>query len=207
MGATLTSITGLQNLTNLQEFRADYNSLTSVDLSGLSSLTYVDISDNDVPGAGTNSLTSVNLTGCTSLEQLYLDDNNFSGGFPNLSGLDSLMRIDFDQCNIVGSINLSNLPALESIDLSGNLGLTEIIISSTQPIGDNGNEVLVNNCALTQTAVDNILVALADSAISDGYIDISNNNVGGGTNAAPGTAGSAALTVLAGKGWSYDVAS
>jgi hypothetical protein len=206
MGATLTSIAGLQNLTNLQQFKADFNSLTSIDLSGMSSLTLVDISDNDVPGAGTNSLASINLSGCTSLEELYLDDNDFSGGFPNLSGLDSLRKIDFDQCGITGSVDLSDLPALEGIDLSSNEGITEIIISSTQPIGDNNQEFLVNNCALTQTAVDNILVALADSAISDGYIDISNNGVGGGTNAAPGAAGLAALTVLAGKGWSYDVA-
>ena len=72
MAATITSITGLQNCINLEDFRADFNSLTTVDLSGLSNLTYVDISDCNIPDSGNNSLTSVNLSGCTALEQLSL---------------------------------------------------------------------------------------------------------------------------------------
>ncbi len=81
MGATLTSITGLQNLTNLQDFRADWNSLTSIDISGLSNLQIVDISDNNtIDGDNTNSLASVNLTGCTNIAQLRLDGGNFTTG-------------------------------------------------------------------------------------------------------------------------------
>jgi uncharacterized protein YjbI with pentapeptide repeats len=110
MGATVTSFTGLQNLTNIQEFKADFNSLTSIDLSGMSSLIEVDLSDNDVPDESTSSLSSVNLSGCTSLERLYLDDSDFSAGFPDLSDCTSLYLIDFDQCNLVGSVDISNLP-------------------------------------------------------------------------------------------------
>jgi hypothetical protein len=204
MGATVTSFTGLQNLTNIQQFRADYNSLTSVDLSGLSSLTLVDLSDNDLPGSGTNSPVSVNLSGCTSLETLYLDDNDLSEGFPDLSDCTSLEYIDFDQCGLVGSVDVSNLPALQQIDFNGNTELTEIIISSTQPLGDNGRELLVDDCALTQTAVDNILVALASGSISNGYIRIDNDN-DDGTNATPGEAGRESLFVLNSRGWSFDV--
>ncbi len=205
MGATVTSFTGLQNLTNIEEFRADYNSLTSIDLSGMSTLTTVDLSDNDVPGSGTNSLTSVNLSGCTSLVTLYLDDNDFSAGLPDLSDCTSLEYMDFDQCGIVGSVDISNLPALEAFDFNGNLGLTELIISSTQPLGDNGREMLVDDCALTQTAVDNILVALASGSISNGYIRLDNDG-GDGTNAAPGQAGRDSLAILDSRGWSFDVA-
>ena len=206
MGATITSFTGLQNLTNIQEFKADFNSLTSIDLSGMSTLTEVDLSDNDLPDSSTNSLSSVNLSGCTSLEFLYLDDNDFSAGFPDLSDCNSLKVIDFDQCNLVGSVDISNLPALEQFDFNGNLGLTELIISSAQPLGDNERELLVDDCALTQTAVDNILVALASGSISNGYVQLNNDDEDfPGTNATPGEAGRESLLILSDRGWSFDV--
>ena len=202
--ASLTSITGLQNLINLERFVADDHNLTSINFSGFSNLLHVDVGDNELPGSGTPSLTSINLSGCTSLTYLRLDDSDFSAGFPDLSDCTSLTYIDFDQCGIVGSVDVSNLPVLEDFDFAGNTELTELIISSTQPLGIDGQELLINDCALTQTAVDNILVALADSEITGGYVRIDNVN-GFGTNAAPGAAGLAALTVLDGKGWSYDV--
>ena len=203
MGATITSFTGLQNLTNIQEFKADYNGLTSIDLSGMSTLTEVDLSDNDLPDSGTNSLSSVNLSGCTSLQFLYLDGNNFPTGFPDLSDCTSLAYIDFDQCNLVGSVDISNLPVLLSFDFWGNTQLTELIISKNQPLGDEG-ELLVHDCALTQTAVDNILVALASGSVSNGYIRIDNVE-DTGTNAAPGEAGRDSLFILSERGWSFDV--
>lgn len=202
--ASLTSITGLQNLINLERFVADDHNLTSVNFSGLSNLLHVDVGDNELPGSSTHSLTSINLSGCTSLTYLRLDDSDFSAGFPDLSDCTSLTYIDFDQCGIVGSVDVSNLSVLEDFDFAGNTELTELIISSTQPLGVDGQELLINDCALTQTAVDNILVALADNSVTNGYIIIDNSS-GAGTNAAPGAAGIAALIVLDGKGWSYDV--
>jgi hypothetical protein len=204
MSATVTSFTGLQNLTNIQQFKADYNSLTSIDLSGMSSLTLVDISDNDIPDSSTSSLTSVNLSGCTTLEQLYIDDSDFSAGLPDLSDCTSLKYIDADQSNLVGSIDLSNLTTLEGFDFNGNLGLTEVIISQTQPLGENGNSISLGNCALTQTAVDNILVALASGSISSGDIDVDNDS--GGTNAAPSQIGRDSLFILDSRGWGISVA-
>jgi len=199
MAAVITSVTGLQNLTNLNNFNADYNGLQSVNLSGLTNLTDVDISDNDIPGTGTSSLTSVNLSGCTALEELRLDDSDFSAGIPNLSGLTSLRYFDMDQCNISGSLDLQGLPSLEGFDLSGNIEITNVTISSSQPLGD-GFEVILSNNALTQTAVDDILVALAANSINNGYVQLND-----GTNAVPGAAGLAAITTLTGKGWSCDV--
>ena len=199
MAATITSITGLQNLTNLQRFDADYNSLTSVNLSGLTSLVSVDVSDNRAPGGGSKSLTSINLSGCTALEDLRLDDSDFSAGFPDLSGLTSLAFMDIDQSGITGSVDISNLPALEGADFNGNTGLTELIISSSQPIGD-GRELLAYDCALTETAVDNILIALSENGVTGGYADLS-----GGTSAIPSATGIAAKAVLEGNGWSVNV--
>lgn len=199
MAAVITSITGLQNLPELRVFSADYSGLESVNLSGLTNLVDVDISDCDFPGDNTSSLTSVNLSGCTALEELRLDDSNFSGGIPNLSGLDSLIYMDFDQCGITGSVDISNHPVLEGFDFSGNTGLTELIISDTQPLGGNGYELLIYNCALTQTAVDNILVALSESAVENGYVDLSSGN-----NASPSQVGIDAANVLSDKSWSFD---
>jgi len=198
----ITSITGLQNLTNLDYLDLDSsdNHIQTIDLSGMSSLTYVDISDNDLPDSSTPSLTSINLSGCTSLESLYLDDSDFSGGFPDLSDCTALRYIDFDQCDIIGSVDISNLPVLERFDFSGNDQLTELIISRDQPLGFDGNELLADDCALTQTAIDNILVELSLSDVTNGYIDLR-----GEGNSYPGNTGLDALDVLDEKGWSWDV--
>ena len=190
--AQLTSITGLQNLVNLQEIRIDYNGFQSVDLSGMSNLTYVDISDCDIPGTGTNSLTSVNLAGSTAIEQLRLDDSNFSAGYPDISGLTNTLQIlDMDQCGLSGVIDLSQFSALTSIDFSGNINITSV----TLPEAYINNLNLYNN-ALTQEAVDDTLQWLDGSGVENGYVSLE-----GGTNAIPTEAGLTAKTNLEGKGW------
>ena len=196
MSAAITSITGLQNLTNLQDFRADWNSLTSVDFSNLTNLTYIDISDCEIPGTeGEHSLTSVNLTGCTALEELRLDDSNFSAGIPNLTGLTNLFWLDMDQCGITGTVDLSMLSALTGFDLSGNTGLTSVQLPES-----NLNDVNLFDCALTETAVNNILQWLDGSGVENGsvYLD-------GGTNAIPTGDGLTAKDNLLGKGWNVSV--
>jgi hypothetical protein len=194
--AQLTSITGLQNLVNLQEIRIDYNGFQSVDLSGMSNLTYVDISDCDIPGTGTNSLTSVNLAGSTAIEQLRLDDSNFSAGYPDISGLTNTLQIlDMDQCGLSGVIDLSQFSALTSIDFSGNINITSV----TLPEAYINNLNLYNN-ALTQEAVDDTLQWLDGSGVENGYVSLE-----GGTNAVPTEAGLTAQTNLEGKGWSVYV--
>jgi hypothetical protein len=204
MSATIASITGLQNLANLERFHADDNSLASANFSGLSNLIEIEIGDNDEPGGGDNSLKSINVRGCTALEDLDIDDCDLSAGFPDLSDCTSLIFMDIDDSSIVGSINLSNLPSLKGFDLSYNTGLTEVIISPTQPLCDGGYELNFGDCGLTQTAVDNILVALANGSIEGGYIRIDNNE-GEGTNAAPGAAGREALLTLSDRDWNFDV--
>jgi len=193
--AQITSITGLQNLVNLQSLNIDFNGFQSVDLSGMSNLYDVDISDCDIPGTNTNSLTSVNVSGCTALEQLRMDDSDFSGGFPDLTGLNNLLYFDADQCNITGTLDLSGLPSLSGFDLNGNDSLTNVIISSSQPLGD-GWSIFLYGCGLTQTAVDNILVALSTNGVLNGSIEMD-----GGTNATPSATGLAAKSVLEGNGW------
>ena len=200
MGARITSITGLQNLTNLTGLELGWNSLTAVDLSGMSSLLYVDISDQNSPNVlDENYLTSVDLTGCTAIQELRLDDSDFSNGIPYIGDLIELIFLDLDQCGIAGTVDLSNFPSLRGFDLSGNTSLTSVTISSSQPLGD-GQSIDIYGCALVPSAVDNILIALAANAINNGYVDLT-----GGTNAVPGASGLAAKTTLEGKGWQVDV--
>ena len=196
MAAVITSITGLQNLTGLVNFNADYNGLASVNLSNLPNLVEVDISDCDIPGTNTSSLTSVNLSGSTAIQQLRLDDSNFSGGVPNLSALTSLQTLDLDQCDISGVLDLSGLTSLINLDVAGNLALTSVVIADSQPITDfNGID-----CALTETAVDDILVVLSNNGEAGGNVDLSE-----GTSAPPSATGLAAKAVLEGNGWVVNV--
>jgi hypothetical protein len=199
MGAKITSITGLQNLPNLQQFNADFNSLTSVDLSGLTNLELVDISDNEAIDSeeGETSLTSVNLTGCTNITELRLDDSNFSANGGNsiigLSDLTSCTFLDLDQCGIEGTLDLSALTSLEVLDVSGN-DITDLIISDTfAPITD----LSAGDNALTQNSVNNIFINLDGSGVTNGEVSVI-----GGTSAAPSGSGLDAAISLDGKGWS-----
>ena len=198
--AAIKSITGLQNLANLEDFRADWNHLSTIDLSGLTHLDYVDVSDCDIVGGGGNSLTSVDVTGCTSLITLYIDDSNFSAGFPDLSTCTSLEYFDADQSNIQGTLDLSNVPALQGFDLYGNSGLTNLIISSAQPLGSNGRSLACNGTALTQASVDGILHALASGSVNNGGFECED-----GTQGYPSEYGVEALRVLNGRGWTINV--
>jgi len=193
MATVITSITSLQNLTNLQTFNADWNSLTTVNLSGLTNLINVDVSDSELlDGSGNPSLTGINLSGCTALEELRLDDSNFSAGIPNLTGLNSLTFFDMDQCSISGAIDISasSFNALTGFDLSGN-DITSITLPEAYL-----NNVNLGNNALTETAVNNVLQWLVGSGVENGYVSLE-----GGTNAIPTDYGLTAKTTLQSRGW------
>ena len=87
--AAITTITGFQNLPNLTTLNLDgsSNGCETIDVSGCTSLTYLDVSDMDIPGTGTPSLKYLNVEGCTALVELYIDDSDFSEGFPDLSSV------------------------------------------------------------------------------------------------------------------------
>lgn len=197
MGAHLISIAGLQNLPNLNNFNADFNAIQTIDFSGLSNLTLIDVSDCDE--LGSTGVKSINVSGCTALIDIRFDDNDFSAGFPDFSSCTSLEYFDADQSNIQGSIDISNLSSLQGFDLSGNGDLTEVIISSTQPLG-NGRSLYLGNCSsLTQTALDNFLQQLASGSVSNGYIDFSNSSIPSLETGLP------ALRVINSRAWEIDM--
>jgi hypothetical protein len=197
MATVITSITGLQNLINLQDFNADYNSLETIDVSGLKNLTYIDVSDCRTIDDENKSLTSINLSGCTALQQLRIDDSNFSAGMPDLTGLTSLQYFDLDQSNISGDIDISasSFNNLTGFDLSGNSGITSVQLPEASL-----NDVSLNNTALTEQAVNNILGWLDGNQVENGYV-----NLQGGTSAIPTGSGLTAKASLISKGWNVNV--
>lgn len=198
MAATITSITGLQNLTNLTEFLADFNSLTTVDISGMSSLTNVDISDNNIIGGeGENSLTSVNVTGCTNITALRLDDSNFAtvNSIVGLSDLTSCQIIDLDQCGIAGTVDLSALTNLQSIDVFDN-NISNLIIPN-EPSALTFISANANN--FSQTSVNNILINLDNGGATTGDATMEDGSP------SPTGAGITAASNLTGKGWNLQL--
>jgi len=190
--AQIVSITGLQNVVNLQSFVADFQGLQTVNLSNLPNLEYVDVSDCDFPGTNTNSLTSVNFSGSTGITEIRLDDSDFSAGLPNISALTNLYWLDVDQCNLP-SLNLSGFSNLFLVDAWGNDNMTTINITGCSSL----IELYLDSCALTQQSVDHVLAELDDQGNTGGYLDISDTG-----NAYPSPAGMVSLANLEGKGWS-----
>jgi len=187
--AQIVSITGLQNLVNLDYFNADFNSFQTINLSNLPNLTYVDVSDCDIPGTNISSLTSINLSGSPIL-QLRLDDSDFSAGI-TVNTLPYLNWLDVDQCNLP-SLNVSGLDNLFLVDAWGNENMTTIDITGCISL----IELYLDSCALTQQSVDHVLSELDDQGNTGGYLDISDAG-----NAYPSPAGMVSLANLEGKGW------
>lgn len=191
MAAQIVSITGLQRLVNLQYLNIDWNAFQSVNISNLPNLTFVDISDCDVPGTSDSSLTSVNFTGSTNIEELRLDDSNLSGGI-NVSSLVNLIWLDLDQCNLP-SLNLSGLTNLFYVDAWGNEDMTSINITGCSTLVD----LALDSCNLTQQAVDHVLAELDLQGNTGGYVWVN-----GDGNAIPSAAGLVSIANLQAKGWS-----
>jgi uncharacterized protein with beta-barrel porin domain len=107
---SLTSL-NLQGLTSLKPLHAHSNSsLTSLNLQGLTNLEYLAASYN-------SSLTSLNLQGLTSLKQLDAYSNSSLTSL-NLQGLTSLQALFADNNSSLTSLNLQGVTGLERVDVS-----------------------------------------------------------------------------------------
>lgn len=122
-------------------------------------------------GASNSALTSVTLTGCSHITDL-----------------------DFSNSGVLPALNLTGLTSLASLEGPNCTSLTSVTVSASDVVSC--LNVNLGGCALTQTAVDDILVALDGAGLSNGNVSLQ-----GGTSSAPGTSGAAAKTSLIGKGW------
>jgi hypothetical protein len=98
-------------------------------LSELTQLLNIDVSDQLSISTDNKSLTSVNLSGSTTIEVLRLDDSDFSAGAPDISALANLQLLDMSYCGLSGIIDLSMFPALTIIYLRGNEDITSVTLS------------------------------------------------------------------------------
>lgn len=203
-----------------------YNpSLTSIDLSDLLFTLDFQISDNasltqssfnnliqcnQITILTNSSLESISFNSLVSASKISIADNT-SLETIDLSSLDNIRVTAEDTGNGILYIDENN-SNLKSIDISGLVtipsGLGGKVISFVSSTGfPNLEEVILNNAVdatnvdirfanLTQTSVDNILVALDTAGYSGGTVDLS-----GGTSATPGVSGIAATASLVGKGW------
>ena len=83
----LTSLVGIKKFTSLEKLKCynfDADNLKSLDVSGMTSLEYLDCAPSGV--------TSLNVTGCTNLQELYCYATDITS--LDVSGMTSLVNLD-----------------------------------------------------------------------------------------------------------------
>ncbi|TDP57998.1 DUF7619 domain-containing protein [Flavobacterium dankookense] len=105
----ISSLEGINEFLNLYVLRADYNQITSLDISNLTSLVYLEITNNQ--------LSAINLSNQDNLSELYANNNQITS--LDTSNLTSLIALDLSN-NQLSTINLSNQHNLFEISLSNN---------------------------------------------------------------------------------------
>ncbi len=106
----------LGTLSKLQTFIANNQFLTGPlpPLSGLSSLTFLDLRSNQITGS------LPDLSGLVSLQTAKLSNNELSGILPSLDGLNQLSYLDITENKIEGLSSFGALPNLQTLWISYN---------------------------------------------------------------------------------------
>lgn len=113
----ISSLIGLENLTNLEILNVDNNNLTILDATSNTNLTTL--------LCGLNDLTSLNVVGLSNLEEFRTNSNNLTT--LDLSGLTGLERFSAGN-NQLDEIDLSESPLIETVWIPNN-NLTHIDLS------------------------------------------------------------------------------
>jgi hypothetical protein len=182
-----TEVRGIKNFTSLVDIEIDYHNFPSFDVSGITTLEELDLSNNAL-------LSYVNFGNLPVLDDLALDSCNFSGAF-DFTIFPAIERIGVHNNNFT-SIDASNLLNLQFLIVYNNPNLSNLDITGSPSI----DYIIVNDCAIPTLLVDSILVQLDTNGITDGSAELS-----GGTNGIPTATGLAAKASLEGKGWTVNV--
>lgn len=129
--AKVRDFTGLDVMTNLVDLRLQYNEISSIDVSKLVKLEYLDL--------GANKLTNVDVSKNTNLAVLSVSANQLTGidvsKNPNLTHLDlndnKITNIDVSKNTKLTELYLGN-NKLTSIDVSKNINLKELFLYGNQ---------------------------------------------------------------------------
>ncbi|MFZ0595886.1 MAG: T9SS type A sorting domain-containing protein [Flavobacterium sp.] len=145
-GGSIKNLTGIKEFVSLQELNLNYQQLSSLDLSGMTTLLNVQLYANDLKNinlsglsnlqslsCGSNELTTLDLTGLTNLTYLGCGQNSLTS--LNLTGLTKLETLQCNE-NVIKSLDVSGLinlitlnfgyNQLTSVDLSGLTKLNEV---------------------------------------------------------------------------------
>ena len=105
-------MTGIQDFTSLKYLSLYGNPITSIDVSSLTNLEYIDL--------GNTNISTVNLSNNTSLKTVYLyNSNNLTS--VNLNGLSNLRILNISVDSNIPSLDVSSSPKLTSF-----LGLNSV---------------------------------------------------------------------------------
>jgi hypothetical protein len=185
----ITSATGLKT-GQVNNFSANDNLFTSLDLSNVPVITYVNINDN--PNFTTLTFAT---TGNGEVSTCLLDDCDFSS-------------LDFSNVPLSGSVVGRNSSSLSSVDLSNAsngvlsnfdfrlCSLSSVDFSSFSGFAT-GISIRLDSNGMTATEVDNQLIHLDTVITGTGY---TGSIIIDGTNAARTTASDAAVSSLTTKG-------
>ena len=152
VNSNLSSIQGLADCTALNWFGCDYCAFTSLDVTfcpGLKSFYCYN-----------NQLTSLNVTGLTSLVNLNCMNNPDLGSITGLSDCSAMTYLNCSNCGLP-SLNVDNMNDLGELWCSGNLFTTLLVINKPQltalAVNDNPflEELECYSCALTRLEVYN----------------------------------------------------
>jgi len=183
-GLEISDLTGIEAFAALRFLDCDYNTLSSLDMSGNLNL--------DTVYANNNNLTSINVSNNTVLTQIYCSNNNIS----NLDvSLNEDLRGLYCDNNALSTLNVSTNTALTglycgfnnltSLDVSTNVSLTNLAFSnnSISSINLSSNTDLItlnsgqNNLTELNVANNTALETLLCSNNNLGDLDISTNTV------------------------------
>lgn len=143
---SITSLVGIQSFTNLVTLNCNDNSLTSLNVSGLSNLQtlncYNNFSLSSLNITGLTSLkflssyegllTSLDLSGSPLLEEVHCSQNQLTS--LNVNGLNQLKILYLDT-NLVTSLNVSSLSSIQDLSLVYNR-LTSLNVSGLTTLTD-----------------------------------------------------------------------
>ena len=184
-------IPDLGSNTALANFRCFTNQLTGSipDLSSNTALTYFLCYENQLTGS------IPDLSNNTALTYFNCYINQFTGSIPDLSSNAKLKDFRCYENQLTGSIpDMSNNTALVTFQCNANQ-LTGWIGGS---VSNTLRDFRADNNALTQSAVDGLLIAFDVAGRATGTRTL---NLGGGTNSTPSATGKEAADNLRAKGW------
>ncbi|MCL7763102.1 T9SS type A sorting domain-containing protein [Polaribacter sp. Z014] len=146
----ISDFTGIEAFINLTSLTCSQNDLSSLDVSALTQLTYLDCSSNINPtGMATNSgISTLILPNNNILETLICKENYITS--LDLSNKTALTHLDASS-NYLASLNITNTPALENLNASYNYSLTSLDLSNHA----NLTSLNAENCTLNNLNINN----------------------------------------------------